>query len=244
MSNAFVIGDVHGDPELLRSLLHEAGIVDGRGKRVATDVQVIQLGDLCNCVADSREGDLACLAKAGLWLDVVLVGNHEYPYIAGAPTFFGFHEYGEVASRIAKLIESGVIRPCINLDGTLVTHAGVGEQWKDFGSAEKAAAFIDQCWRGAAGHAPILADIGPTRSGRAIAGGILWADRSEPKNRAFPQIVGHTELGSVTTDCEHPNAVHYIDIGGKRLGRLAGVWVEDGKVASPPVVFSRVRAVA
>lgn len=227
----FVVGDVHGNVDLLRNLLIRAGILNGAGKRVDHDTRVIQIGDLCNCVVESRDGDMACLDAAPDWLDVVLVGNHEYPYFGG-PKFSGFFDFPEVGDKLKTLAKSGLIQPCVYLEGTLVTHAGVSidHAYHGYSTAFDAMTSIENAWFYSRATDPVLTDIGYARGGCARFGGILWSDRHEPKNRSFPQIVGHTPLDAVTVDLDHNNPIHYIDVGGKNASRLAGVWVEGGKV--------------
>lgn len=244
MGRAFVIGDVHGDVGLLRGLLRQAGLVDGRGARTDPDTLIVQVGDLCNCVPEDRDGDLACLAKAPKWLDVYLVGNHEHPYFGG-PRFSGFYSFTEIQERLRALDKTGLIRPCLLVDGILISHAGVGRQWNDLGGAERTAKQIDEWWREAPATAPIFADIGASRGGWARAGGVFWADADEPKTTSFSQIIGHTpQRNGVRVDrLNEKHSVWHIDVGGHHFGRLAGVFVADGDV-SEPVVFEKKRAAA
>jgi len=177
----------------------------------------VQLGGLCDCVAASAADDLACLAAAREWFDVVLIGNHEHPYFGG-PRFAGFWRCREVGEELRKLDDERVLRPCAFVDGILVSHAGLGAGW-GFADAAEAAGPL-------AGRASVFAQIGRARGGLADCGGVLWADWSEPE-ASFRQIVGHTPGG----EPRRRGGAICLDVGaGDGARRIVGALVRDGDV--------------
>ena len=115
---AFVTPDAHGNRALVEGLLLQADVLaHGSGDRLVRDrsIRSVQLGDLCNCVAASAADELACLAAAREWFDVVLIGNHEHPYFGG-PRFAGFWRCREVGEELRKLDDERVLRPCALVD--------------------------------------------------------------------------------------------------------------------------------
>lgn len=78
-SLVFVVPDAHGNHHLVRGLLEQEGITNGRSRIVGSEVQVVQLGDLANCVQESVQDDLEALSLVGPVIDFMLVGNHEHP---------------------------------------------------------------------------------------------------------------------------------------------------------------------
>lgn len=233
----FVIGDVHGAPNLVRGLLLKAGLLENHGKLGllrTPSVKVVQVGDLCNCVGSSRDGDIECLAKARRWFDVYLVGNHEHPYFGG-PAFSGFFPFPEIKERLLRLERDGFLRPTFRVGNVLVSHAGVGPGF-GFPSAASAQARIVAAWRADEASYPFSA-IGAARGGWQSTGGVLWADASEPKEAKFTQIVGHTPQPKIRRDSYGDHSTWFIDLGGgKDSSRLGGIWIREGRVEEP-VVF-------
>lgn len=247
-SKAFVVADAHGGHELVAGLLRDAGILDEDNERVDRETTVVQLGDLCNCVVGSIDDDIVCLERAPGWFDVLLVGNHELPYFGGGG-FGGWFPDPRVRELLLGHVARGLIKPCLAVDGILVSHAGLAwspdHAWP-WATAEEAASDIEALWV-ADPRLPIFSRVGRSRGGFDHLGGILWSDWSEPKLTVFSQIVGHTvgtrvrvqgiagegrfvdgrpegfELGEPFAVC--------IDLGAKTgQGRIAGVWIRDGQV--------------
>ena len=98
----FVVGDVHGHPEILLALLREAGLVDSAGRWSGADARVWLVGDLTDRGPDGiaaidlvrrfereSEGALQCLLGNH---EVLLLAAHRFP---NAQTSFpgqSFHE--------------------------------------------------------------------------------------------------------------------------------------------------------
>ncbi len=250
---SLVVGDTHGNDAALRGLLRQEGLLDGANQRLRPDVNLIHVGDLANCVAESERGDVACLKLASRVFDVILVGNHEYPYV-GANSygrFAGFFAHASVSKLLLSLESAGKLQPCMLLGGILVTHAGATthmaapeDDYAGWATAAEAADDITYAWqylnRGTTG---MFCAVGWARGGRTKTGGILWADYGEPK-APFSQIFGHTPGDEIRID-RRPDGTFTacIDLGcGKRVGTQGAVWVEDGElcpVASKPETPSR-----
>jgi hypothetical protein len=226
-----ILPDVHGDLDMAAGLLRQVGALNESWERVQRDeLRTVQLGDLCNCVGQSVVDDARCLDHVEEWFDVYLVGNHEHPYFGGPP-FAGFWRDPVLAHRFAMLNATGLIRPCVVIDGVLVSHAGVTPEW-GFDSAQDAEHYLNRWWASDAAHAPAFAAIGESRGGWTRHGGILWSDWSEPKAKNLRQIVGHT-VGAAVRRVEHgPDSwAICLDLGGgKHSTVLAGALVDDGQV--------------
>lgn len=197
MARTFIIPDAHGNWRLVLGLLEQEGITNGAGKRIVeSEVQVIQLGDLANCVQSSRDDDLRALELVGPVIDVMLVGNHELPHFSKNPEgeFSGFWPYHEITEALERIGNYGFVHAAYAVDGILLTHAGVAEPYQhsvDRRNAETAARRLNKLFRERP-TAALFNDVGWSRGGMAPTGGILWSDWGEPKSKVFPQIVGHT----------------------------------------------------
>jgi hypothetical protein len=207
---AFVIGDVHGHIDRLRSLTEKAGVVvDGKK---ADDVFVVQLGDLGHFGADRMDNDHACYEFALNHIDVVLWGNHDRAAIDAAHRFVGFvPPHRDTAKIMSQMTRAGRIALWIpNLYGYLLTHAGLHPAF-----------VLDQPWRNP--HNDAVNTIGKSRGGNEPHGGILWRDHSEALDETRPQIYGHTR-----GDIRMKNGNSYcIDVAGISDGNLAGIWLPD-----------------
>lgn len=186
--DVFVVADAHGRLDLVEGLLKQAGACCGPGRTI------VQLGDLTDCVASSIEDDLAILRAVPDLFDVLLVGNHEYPYFGGAP-FAGFFRSEDVATAVLRLRWL----PAFAAGEFLITHAGLTA---DFAyrsprmRAQEQADYLCDLWQRDPTNPSSLAvfsAISRFRGGRSETGGIFWADWMELKSTAgFSQIVGHT----------------------------------------------------
>lgn len=194
----FVIPDIHGHVNTLAHILEKEEIIEN-GERVNHDVTVVQLGDLANCVGESRvwegkrfipgpgnQGDINCLSKVGNWIDVYLVGNHEAPYFGCTP-FSGFVEVEPVK---AAVMEAAPIA-AYSIGDILLTHAGLTTNFNEF-NAQEMATYLNEAWARDK-RSNYFNDVGKARGGWYPTGGILWSDVSEQKTTdKFRQIFGHT----------------------------------------------------
>lgn len=243
MSAAFVIADAHGNLDAVAGLLRQERILNDEWGREDYDTTVIQIGDLCNCVASSIADDSRCLDHVEQWLDIYLVGNHEHP-VFGGPAFSGFYPDPVVAHRLRLLNSLGIVKPCVAVDGVLVSHAGLAEAFDDWAGnadAETFAKRVQDLWAGNP-RDDVFSTIGRSRGGWSETGGLLWSDWRERKSRRFSQVVGHTVGDSIrwvkTREGQEPDGwfAVCIDLGAKDYGsRIAGAWVRDGKC--DPVVY-------
>jgi len=217
-----VLPDLHGRPDALAALLRAAGVTDDRGARAPGDDLVVQLGDLINGTMADWDNDERILRDAEGLIDFWCLGNHDaaydYPHLA----FNGFAPTPAVRSGINRWLGSGKLVPAIVIGDTLISHAGVHEQFA-FETAKDAADAIEDVWAryheyahvrmtGAPHYsddafrfrahgnevslpkALLLDGLPKSRGGWSPLGGILWADWAEPKNTRFSQVVGHTSM--------------------------------------------------
>lgn len=224
--DAFVVADAHGRHDLVEGLLAQEGL---RGTRNGT--LVVQIGDLVNCVASSIDDDLECLRRAPDWFDVYLVGNHEHPYFGG-PRFSGFWQDPEIRELLLRYAARDLIRPCVAVDGILVSHAGLtSSRGRDYLTADAASRWLLDEWSGDP-CAPAFSAIGRSRGGWDAEGGVLWADWRESKRLAFDQVVGHSVGKEIRWRRRNGNFAVCIDLGASKEvdGSLAGAWIRDGEV--------------
>lgn len=144
---------------------------------------------------------------------IFLVGNHDLPYLEGAPLFARGQEdfspaYPCSGFNPAKGVD--IFREwdlswlenfslMTRAHGFLLSHAGVaGEFWPDSTSAEKSLRQLEEncqsAWENFRDqHEPILS-AGFSRGGLQPTGGLLWLDWNEEfsDDLPYPQIVGHT----------------------------------------------------
>jgi hypothetical protein len=266
-----VVGDLHGHlPRLQALLLAEnlIGVCDCSDKQNDScehcynglepinreETAVLLLGDVIHADEASQERDLDCLKGAVCWVDVILWGNHDRAVFQDQHTF-GNYAPPLLATRqlLNKLHSRGRLLLAASVYGTLLTHAGLHEQW---GSQTAEAAHDnpqtlaisfnsqDQQWfANRAEPMPMRDDVGAIRGGDSPCGGILWRHIKEPLYDGFPQVFGHS--ADQTNHLIRYGGAHAwnpvlrqeqdslcIDIGG-RGGQpgdecLAGIYLPDG----------------
>lgn len=229
MTDVFVIADAHGRHDLVRGLLRQEGLLNGRDVLDRTGPKVVQIGDLCNCVSSSIDADRECLKRAPDWFDVYLVGNHEHPYFDG-PAFSGFWRDPEIRELLLRYAARGLMRPCLAVGDILVTHAGLTSRWGGLvETAAEAEDWLTKEWESRR-TALVFSAISRTRGGFDRSGGVLWADWSEPKRMAFSQLVGHTAGDEIRSRGRSQHRAVCIDLGAGHNDRIAGAWIRDGKI--------------
>jgi hypothetical protein len=208
-----VISDVHGNYRALERLLHKTGTLTSRGKH--PDHRVVFVGDVVN-LAPLQPGfdDLEALKMAVTVADLILLGNHELPYLApGRPGsyFVGYQPpVGDLAHEINVAQRDGHFIAAAVIHGWLITHAGLHPYWQErYGwSAGTPARMVGE-WLNdhfydwlthSTGEGAVFDSVSALRGGRDPVGGIFWADMKEHKearNRnRIPQIFGHTALST------------------------------------------------
>lgn len=257
MSETFLIPDAHGNWRLVLGLLEQEGLVENGYvdyRRIRKEVLVLQIGDLGNCVRGSINDDLIAMRLVGPIIDQMLVGNHEHPYFGGPP-FDGFAYYDELKRAILRLNDLGLIKVAFEVDGILITHAGLTRDadkitnWEHENKAAEIATGLNYIWSNHNYNHGMFSAIGRARGGRFLLGSVLWSDWSEPKTTLFPQIFGHTvdqtwrmsgpvdgspsfTLLRPYEDATPVQAMTLcIDIGaGKNSTKIVGCWIKDGVV--------------
>lgn len=240
--DTFVVPDLHGRSYLAQGLLEQAGIIDPDGNRIdEKTVRVVQLGDLANCVAGDREIDLALLGRADEWFDVVLVGNHELPYLGG-PAFGGFWQ-----SDVSAAVHAIDWQPALAIGETLLTHAGVVPDLLtgDVESAADAANELASAWTAERGRSFYFAMIGRARGGLHQFGGVTWSDAHEPRDSRFSQVHGHTPDPSGPSIRHATNGRFSVnlDVGGHGpVRRIVGLWLDEAGEPRGDVPFEAFEA--
>lgn len=160
----FVVPDIHGRYESLRSLLLSAGVINEDDRRTdeaewdamvadGADPQtldqrcfrVVSIGDLANAVQMDVNGDEQCLQKVADWFDYLILGNHESGYLFDGMSFNGYYPAPHLKSLYNGLYRRGFVKPAVLVGETLLTHAGVHEYY-DFGDAAEAFDAIFDVW--------------------------------------------------------------------------------------------------
>lgn len=235
----FIVPDIHGHYETLRNLLREAGVLDENDTRDG-DWNVVQLGDLANCVREDVNGDLDCLKTVGDWIDTMLIGNHEYAYFGGK--FGGYYHYPDVQMQLNRIEREGRLSPAALVgkdNDILVTHAGYVPS-EGIESAQEGYDYAIEKWNEDKTH-PVFDQVGLVRGGRAKNGGILWSDWMEQKAHEFNQIVGHTpqKNGVQRRDYATGKWSICIDCGAKSGTGATGIILdEDGELSFVSTVMS------
>jgi hypothetical protein len=250
---------MHGNWRLALGLLEQEGLIDyddEQPRRLRTEDRVVQLGDLCNCVRGSINDDIQSTRLVGPIIDEMVVGNHEHPYFGGPP-FDGFAWFAELREAIHKLDDRGLIQAALEVDGILLTHAGITrdfdavDRWHegDENKAREVANGLNWLWHEKQYTHAMFSAIGQLRGGIHPHGGILWSDWREAKATILTQIVGHTVgktwraegpvngtpsfmlIRPYADATPLPVQTLCIDIGaGKHSRNILGCWIRDGEV--------------
>ncbi len=258
MSKYFLVPDVHGELDMVTGLLTQEGLLDDewsvRLELPDDPVTVVQMGDFLNGVATSVGDDSRCLDHEKLF-DVLLVGNHEFPYFGG-PAFGGFWNDQVLNHRVKLLDSMGKYKVALDCDGVLVTHAGVAtdmyKKYPDLVTSQDWEKYLNTLWSRPEYKTTdeLLCAIGWDRGGWGREGGVLWADWKQYKTSRLKQVVGHSVGKSVRVQSEgkqydlHDLSELYsinshrkgweavcLDLGaGKHSDVIVGAWVEDGNV--------------
>ena len=131
-----MLPDLHGRAPAMLALLRAAGVIDADGRRLTEDL-VVQVGDLINGTMMDWDADTEILKKAEGLVDFWVLGNHDAAYDYPHLSFQGFAPSPSVRSGINRWLGSGRLVPAVVVGDTLITHAGVHEDF-DFGTARDA----------------------------------------------------------------------------------------------------------
>lgn len=233
----FVVGDIHGRINSLEKLLRKAGVITKKGKRKKSSLEhrVVSIGDLANAVLVDLNGDEQCLKIAPEWFDVLLIGNHESGYVIPDMGFNGYYPAPHLKSLYNAYVRDGFVQPCMAINNTLISHAGVAKEFP-FESAAEACNEIQYAWNNInevqGWQSFLIRGVGKMRGGYSWHGGILWSDWREPKNFNFHQVVGHTPIGPDLY--EHKKIGRWalnIDSDVRKGKRVCGVWLDaEGQI--------------
>lgn len=233
----FIVGDTHGNFDLIDGLFENLEKAGGFVDDENTVTLKVHIGDLINGVGENT-ADILVLEKGRELFDMIILGNHEYPYFGG-PAFSGFRHDSQIKRELHRLYEDRILVPSLWIEGNwLATHAGLNRDY-GFEGANVASKMINDRFDLDPTDS-LFSAIGRKRGGSDRFGGILWADVSEPKHGAFHQIFGHTPMldgPTIVTDDAGFMRVN-IDIGGKLGASLGGMMIVDGE---PEAFYSFVR---
>lgn len=219
------IGDAHSDLPGLRRTLERLELVDATGRRCdGGRHRLISVGDLI----DGRdENDLATLEYGAEVFDRIVCGNHEAA-LMGGPTFKGlFLPDPEVGQLLNRLARSEQLTVAETAGETLITHAGVSDEWFDNAHADDIREQLEDSWfafldnREDQDGRLFAIDAHRSRNGGAY-GGALWGDwRNLVAGRrpSFSQIVGHSAVGRPEESMD--GAVVCIDVEGDTIAAAA-----------------------
>ncbi len=233
-----VVGDVHGHFNRLEALLEQEGIIRD-GKRVNSDVRVVQVGDLGHFGHDAPpEDDYKCWAHAKEFFDKVVWGNHDRAVFDSWHQFAGYKEpFEETKSLISSLSQEGFVVYACKAHDHLITHGGLHPIYDgthhmnqaSFDSLDDFVEFINHN-----PHCKITEQISRQRGGPNHTGGILWRDQAEKLSDRWPQVFGHSQIEEPRS---YHNGMHYnIDVGGIDNGKLAGIWLPEKRIVQVKVV--------
>ena len=216
-----IIPDLHGGFYSMINLMESVGALQN-GQR-NKDWFVVQTGDAANCVFSSINDDEEMLVALPKYVDTYLIGNHEYGYFGSG--FGGFYYHSPINAALQSMYRTGYLKAAHEVDGILITHAGLVESM-DFSADE-----INEAWKSDP-ILPVFSTVGYSRGGHYPVGGILWSDHREPKNPSLRQIYGHT-VGREVRRVDYPNGNYSIciDLGaGKHSNTIAGAVIDNGNV--------------
>lgn len=197
---ALVVGDMHLKQRIILPRVEAAAALGGAGR-------IVFLGDYCDEWHASDRWFKEALKLFADWVRAtrakgvqvdVLLGNHDFQYLIGEKgPGTRLHLLRDVRERLLPLEPVAAA----DVNGFLVTHAGVTQSWADRfldgpTDAATAAAQLNGLYRD--GAVRELFTCGPGRGGDDVPGP-FWADAEELWADALPaisQIVGHTPVRS------------------------------------------------
>ena len=211
-NRCLIIPDVHQNIDWVKAILE---------RELTSETRVVFLGDYF----DPR-GDLRLIAgareTARFFRELqesladrvtLLIGNHDLPYLEGAPYFFRHRKppqliypcSGYSVSRGNTIFKEWDrefllhFSLCAKVNGHLLSHAGIAAPyWPEAATPEESwERFGEHCRTVMATfrhHYHPLLGAGISRGGREEVGGLVWQDWDDEftDDLPFPQIVGHT----------------------------------------------------
>jgi len=212
-----IVGDMHNRLEAVTSLFLRIGIIDENGNR-NPGFHVIQMGDRLSLGYFEQEAEF--YQRVDPWIDVQLLGNHEYPFVAQNPNdvmFGGAENRDYVAEQMLRRdYFLGKWQMVTSVGKWLITHAGLHPAWMTIGplvhcnTASDYAETLEMMFEDfrevpanqTSEHPywPVFNAIGQQRSSSNFGpkyGGIVWNDIADLKpayeeQTGVPQICGHS----------------------------------------------------
>lgn len=199
-----ILGDIHGNLEKAKAFL--AYRPDEKHCFVGDYVDSFEETD-----AQIYETLKVCIESEA----VLLLGNHDLHYFSEPPFSCSGHRHW-MAKSLNEIFEAFITRfkPCVAVDGFIVTHGGVSNEFgnsalkvKDVDViAEKITAlwqtYLDTRFTRLPGSPRTknsLFNISPTRGGMDRFSGPFWADYRSDNLFGVPQVFGHskTPIGNI-----------------------------------------------
>lgn len=202
MKKTIAIGDIHGRKNWKK-------IVEEH-----PDDRIVFLGDYCDPYDQIRNFDILsnlldiiALKKKRKDDVILLLGNHDMHYIYD--NFCVGTRYNEGIAELLKALfedERELFQFAYQEGDTLYTHAGVSNTWWNSyfkgKTGEGAPSIADQLNNPTDEQLKVMFQVGYSRGGDCVRGGIFWADLDETCNDPLPgvhQVVGHTQMESMQT---------------------------------------------
>jgi hypothetical protein len=221
-----VFSDVHGEPDVIRSVVAHSGFKAGADRLVFA-------GDAIEVGRDS-EGALDLLEELGAEF---LVGNHEYALFVDGP--LEYEQLGaEAEATVLDRIGSGEWALVSEAGGVLITHAGLSQSFAEQFAAVTAqgtvadfAAHLNEEFREAIGSRDLVLD------GVCGRGGPLWY---RPRGGVAPlrgvmQVAGHTPVSLLHAQGE---AERLADAGMHLIDPHVRRWRALGFPPPPPLRYA------
>lgn len=245
MTVTLFVGDLHGKTQLLDPIARTAD-------RVRAD-RLVLLGDICDDWTLTDQTLSAWTAVFATWVAdqrtrrevIVLVGNHDAPYLVSRPSALLLRSYGVTpgfhpgAHHVVHATLATIGMRVAWSDGrVLASHAGVTRTWlarHDMAGADvrTIADTLNQNHGGEAGLVALAMTVGVRRGGSCRAPSPLWADSWElmvdGAGLGFTQVVGHSPVPTVTESggnwfCD----TFSTDSAGQPLGDQSMLVMDDG----------------
>ncbi|HOG40854.1 MAG TPA: metallophosphoesterase [Syntrophorhabdaceae bacterium] len=241
-----VVGDVHGELDIFREIIRNAGLIDTKERWAGGDNILIQTGDVIdrgprsvNSFDFLRQLQKEAIKTGG---EVIrLCGNHELMILQGLFYFTNIVEPYEFADVLRGEISKGDVVASYTDGERLYTHAGLRSSiaerlFDDIKSINPnmndedidlylLSDYINRIFRasvesGELRQHPIF-HIDRSRGGGDPVGGIFWCDFSSislsEKACDIPQIFGHTPTGKNELKTAHELKLINVDAGMYRL---------------------------
>ena len=137
-SSAIVaVGDVHGELDRLREILHHAGVLGDQDRWSGGSTILVQTGDVIDRGPDSM-GVYRLLEKLQLEAPrtggavVRLLGNHELALLQGEPYMTDVPDWRNFQRMLQKDVLEGKVRGAYAGQGYLFTHAGIRSEIREY----------------------------------------------------------------------------------------------------------------